>query len=174
MTKEHEKMKQPSEPRKENKSNNHLVIAVFVAIIVIIFVLFSLGAQPSPSKNPSTTVKPTMIGSTTSTGQVTVTASATVNVEESWSQINNPGVERACLAQAKREAKAMGYSESLVFGCSCTETASAEVKSYDCKVSALDGNHPVSVVCTKSKQVCEVTSEQGKVTYTFEQLQAFR
>jgi hypothetical protein len=99
-------------------------------------------------------------------------AEAAARLEQDWATITTDNVQRACLAESKRQAKAMGYDEGVVFDCACTSRESAEVKSYDCQVSALDGRHPASIVCTKSLQVCDITSAQGKVRYTFQQLQA--
>lgn len=99
-------------------------------------------------------------------------ASASGKTEQDWAMITKENVERACLSEAKKEAVAQGYSEGVVFGCACSASESAGSKSYECSVSALDGGHPVGIVCTKSKEACTITTRQGEATYTFEQLQA--
>lgn len=91
-------------------------------------------------------------------------------VEAQWARITNGNVEQSCLAEAKREAVASGYSDSLVFSCSCTADEGSGVKSYDCSVSAADGAHPGSVICTKSQQACQISSEQGTYAYTFDEI----
>ncbi|NUN11621.1 hypothetical protein HUU53_03165 [Candidatus Micrarchaeota archaeon] len=151
----------------KKQSSNWLVFVALIGLLGAVFLLFNFN-----SSTVSNSIVPS--ASKTSINAVSSQATASINVDAAWVQITNQGVEKACFSQAKREAAAQGYSESLVFGCSCTEQASAETKSYDCKVSALDGSHPVSVVCIKSKQVCEVNSEQGKIVYSFNELNQFK
>ena len=94
------------------------------------------------------------------------------NTEQEWALISKNNVESACLSAAKKTAASSGYSEMMVFGCACSAQESAGTKSYDCSVSAIDGQHPVSITCTKSSRTCSITSQQGSATYTFDQLQS--
>ena len=114
------------------------------------------------------------MSSNASSPQPNASANATPpdNTEQEWALITNGNVQNACFSQAKKTAVASGYSEMMVFGCSCNAQESAGTKSYDCSVSALDGQHPISIVCTKSSKTCSITSQQGNATYTFDQLQA--
>jgi hypothetical protein len=91
-------------------------------------------------------------------------------LEAQWALITKGNVEKACLSSAKAEAKSRGYSESLVFSCSCTAQESDSYKSYGCSISAADGSHALSAACTKSDKSCVINSEQGTVTYTFEEI----
>lgn len=93
-------------------------------------------------------------------------------LEAQWARITQPNVEQACLAQAKREAEASGYSGSLVFSCSCTANEGDEAKAYPCSIAAADGTHTALVVCSKAKQECGINSEKGKQTYTFDEIEA--
>lgn len=146
-----------------------LVLAVLVIVLAAgAFLFINPGAMPNyqPSVQPSSYPSPTGV-------YASATAQSSPNsdqLEQEWASINNPNVERACLVQAKREASARGYSEQLVISCGCSPHESPESKSYDCKVSALDGSHPASVLCTKSLRECQITSEFGTVRYTFDQL----
>lgn len=99
-------------------------------------------------------------------------ASPSDKAERDWAMITKENVESACLSEAKKEAVAEGYSEGMVFGCACSARESAGAKSYECSVSALDGEHLAGIVCTKSGMACTITTQQGEATYTFEQLQA--
>lgn len=99
-------------------------------------------------------------------------APAPDKAEQAWAMIKRENVESACLSQAKKTAVASGYDDGVVFGCSCTAQESPDAKSYDCSVSALDGTHPVAISCTKSQQTCEIVSQQGAATYTFDELQS--
>lgn len=91
-------------------------------------------------------------------------------LEAQWAMITNGNVEAACLSSAKKEAEASGYSGSLVFSCSCSAQESEGYKSYNCDISAADGTHTLTAACTKSGQSCVINSEQGTVTYTFEEI----
>lgn len=92
--------------------------------------------------------------------------------EQDWAMITKANVEGACLAAAKKEATAQGYSEGVVFGCACSAQESGTAKSYGCSVSALDGGHPVGINCTKSEKACTINTQAGNATYTFGQLQS--
>jgi hypothetical protein len=94
-------------------------------------------------------------------------------MEKVWLMIGKDNVEALCLSKAKEEAVAMGYSDSLVFGCACTAQELESTKAYDCKISALDGEHSVSVMCAKAQKTCAIVSEQGTTASTFEDLAAF-
>ncbi|MDE1798269.1 MAG: hypothetical protein KGH63_02595 [Candidatus Micrarchaeota archaeon] len=105
-------------------------------------------------------------------GAVNPGGDAASRLAAQWALINNDNVQRACLSQAQSAATAQGYPAGVVSGCSCQAQESALYKSYQCQVSALDGQHPVSVACDKNQQSCQISSQQGTATYTFDQLQA--
>lgn len=92
--------------------------------------------------------------------------------EQGWAMINRSNVESACLSQAKKAAVAGGYNEGMVFSCACRARESAVAKSYECSVSALDGQHPVGINCTKSDKTCRISFGGSEAAYTFDQLQA--
>ncbi len=94
-------------------------------------------------------------------------------IEQQWTGINQNQAEKGCLKQAKKVAVDGGYSESFVFNCKCAAEESADVKSYDCNVNALDGSHSVTILCIKTQNQCAVTSEQGTQSYNFDQLEQF-
>ena len=171
--------------------DNKILLAVFALLVIGLAFLFlgqgnsSNPPVSSPSPNPSSTAfvssspSATLSASATATVDATATPSVTVTptltpeeIESAWLLINQGNVEKACLAQSKQEAKMQGYPDSVVFGCSCTATETAETKNYACQVSALDGNHPASLDCTKSQQSCTVKSQFGTVYYTFEEMRA--
>ena len=95
-----------------------------------------------------------------------------IQSEPDWAMISKSNVESACLSQAKKAAVSGGYSEGLVFSCACGAQESAWIKSYECSVSALDGAHPISIICTKSEKTCRISFEGSMATFTFGQLQA--
>lgn len=92
------------------------------------------------------------------------------NTDSEWALITKANVEGACLSQAKKEAIKKGYSDAVVFGCSCSAMESASSKSYSCGVSALDGSHDVSIVCIKSSQTCLISADSVENTYSFDQI----
>ena len=94
------------------------------------------------------------------------------SIAQAWAMISKGYVEGACITQARLAAEAQGFGDSVVNGCSCIAQESASAKSYLCSVSALDGNHAVSISCTKSDERCSISSEYGNFTYTFGQLQS--
>jgi hypothetical protein len=101
-----------------------------------------------------------------------VNASPPDKTGQDWAMINNANVENACTSQAKKAAVARGYNEGVVFGCTCSAQESGGTKSYECSISAIDGQHPVSINCTKSEKTCSVATQEGEDNYTFDQLQA--
>lgn len=92
-------------------------------------------------------------------------------LEAQWAMITNQNVEAACLSSAKNEAVAAGYPESLVFSCACTPNEGSGAKAYSCSVSAADGAHMATIACVKSQQSCQISSEKGTYTYTFEEIE---
>ena len=141
------------------------ILIIGIALLAYALITFYSYVPPNPSP---TTALPSPSPASVQNPQSTIVSND--RLEQDWSLINNESVERACLAEAKRQARTSGYGDSVVFSCSCKASESSDFKSYDCQVSALDGNHPVAIACTKNRQSCEITSEQGIVVYTFEQL----
>ena len=92
--------------------------------------------------------------------------------EQDWAMINKSNVEIECVSQAKKMAVASGYNGGVVFSCACSAQESNGTKSYGCSVSALDGQHPLSIICTKSEKACLITTQDGVGNYTFDQLQS--
>ena len=86
-----------------------------------------------------------------------------------WAMIARPTVEKGCLAEAKRSAGNYAWG---VKSCSCSQNESEESKFYNCSISAIDGEHPLTISCIKSEGSCLITSEQGQSRLTFRQLQA--
>jgi hypothetical protein len=133
-----------------------------------------MNSSPLPVYNPPNASINTSPPQPNASINASLPANATLldNTERDWALINKANVENACFSQAKKTAAASGYSEMVVSGCACSAQESAGIKSYDCSVSALDGQHPLSIICTKSSRSCSVISQQGNATYTFDQLQA--
>lgn len=145
-----------------------MLLLVALAILLAFF-LFIRSTSPIQATSISSTTSPTI----TTLSPVSSTLSSNPDqVDQEWSLINQASVERACLAESKRDAAAQGYDPGVVFSCSCTASETPDYKSYDCKVSALDDQHPASLACTKSQQSCKITSQFGVVYYTFDQLRA--
>jgi hypothetical protein len=133
--------------------------------MILVACPFTQPQQPaSPPPQPPQKINPGPIGP--------ANASPPDKIEQEWLLINNSNVEGVCLSQAKKEAVAQGYNESVVFSCTCTAQESPEVKSYACAVSALDGAHNIGISCAKGSQACKITSQQGTKSYTFDQLSA--
>ena len=87
--------------------------------------------------------------------------------EDLWKIITLPLVETNCLSAAKTQAGDLAWA---VTSCSCTETKTLVEKNYTCTVFAIDGPHDLGLNCVKEQGNCSVTSEQGNVTFTFEEL----
>ncbi len=87
-----------------------------------------------------------------------------------WSQINKKSVEQGCLKRGKQIAKEQGYGDYVIWGCSCTAQEDEEIKSYECKLSALDGSHPFEMICHKSESSCLIITESETEDYTFEEI----
>lgn len=101
------------------------------------------------------------------------TNNITNKTDGQWLQINRAQAEKGCLKQAKKVAVDQGYSAALVFSCTCVAKETNITKSYDCDVSAMDGNHQVSINCVKAQNQCLVISEQGTDSYNFNELEKF-
>lgn len=145
---------------------------LMLSIIALIAIAGALVLVVQPN-SPSTAAIPSVQTTPSAVPTASLTPSQqAVQTESDWSMLTEENVEKACLSVAKKQASDAGYSESLVFGCGCTANETPEVKSYSCTISALDGGHDASVTCTKSLKVCEISSEQGKVSYTFDELRA--
>jgi hypothetical protein len=148
--------------------------AAVIALALLAYALTQIHVQTT-SQQPQTPPAPNETPASNGTIGITPTGAApgVAEAEQTWALITMPNVEKACLALSKKEAVAQGYGDWVVSGCGCTVLeASAVRKAYDCKVSALDGTHPVSVDCGKSLKSCTIVSEKGTTAYTFEQLQA--
>lgn len=89
---------------------------------------------------------------------------------DQWSQINKKSVEQGCLKRGKQIAKEQGYGDYVIWGCSCTAQEDEEIKSYECKLSALDGSHPFEMICHKSENSCLIITESETEDYTFEEI----
>lgn len=151
-----------------------LVIAAVFGCALVALLFWAVGGQVSqptpyaPQPSPPGSNGDAGAGGGAGNGTPSVT-----NVEKTWALIYKANVEKACIASAKDEAAAQGYGTWVVSGCSCTVLEESEGrKAYDCKVSALDGNHPLSIDCRLSLLLCTVVSEKGALSYGFEQLQA--
>jgi hypothetical protein len=129
---------------------------------------------PLPSSPPLVSSPPnaSVNASLPANAPLAANASLPDKTEQDWALINKGNVENACTSQAKKTAVAAGYGEGAVFDCICSAQESGETKSYDCSVSALDGQHPLSIICTKSKKTCRVTTPDGEGDYSFDQLQS--
>ncbi len=92
--------------------------------------------------------------------------------EQLWAQITRQNAETACMQEARGFAVESGYPESVIFSCACKAEETKAVKQYACTIQALDGGHEASIRCIKEEKTCHITSEQGSVSYTFEQLEA--
>ena len=144
--------------------------------LVLLACPFTAPAQNGvpPSSVPS--INQTLQPSINSTAPPQPPPAASVNAspaditDAQWALITKGNVEKACLSSARAEAKSRGYSESLVFSCSCSAQETEGYKSYSCDIGAADGSHALSAACTKSDKSCVINSEQGTITYTFEEL----
>lgn len=136
--------------------------------LIAVILLACPFTQPSQQAQPAYPPQPPPASQNQNITPANPSANSTL--EQQWALITKQNVESACLSSARQEAKAKGYPESVVFSCSCTAQESDGYKSYGCTISALDGSHTLTAACTKSGQSCVIDSEQGTVTYTFDEL----
>jgi len=155
------------------KGTNLKVVLLFVAgfalLIFALFVVIVLAAGLiflSPSSDSPSNLAP-IIQSTTSPTNNSGSYSDPIPDSDLWDLIQTPVVEQNCLLQAKQVAGDMAWAVS---ACSCSEQKTSTTKSYSCSVSALDGQHPLSIDCTKESQGCVVSSEEGTYSFSFEEL----
>lgn len=94
-------------------------------------------------------------------------------LEVTWSRINKKNVEKVCLSETKKEAVDQGYPDFSVSSCSCTTKEEITTKEYSCTISALDGSHPISIKCLKSDEECEIITEEGKQSISFEEIEKY-
>jgi hypothetical protein len=88
-----------------------------------------------------------------------------------WTLLNNPNVEMQCLKQARQFASEQDLPSFFIMGCSCEANESADVKSYDCVISAADGDYQVDATCVKADRRCIFTSLGGAIVYTFDEME---
>jgi hypothetical protein len=144
------------------------ILILFIALLA--WAAFILIAKPANAGQSQ--IQGANVSQNGSTGQPGPGNGSISKLDQDWSKISKDNVENACFSQAKDQAVKKGYNAALVFGCSCTADESTETKTYSCKVSALDGEHAVGIICTKSKQACSISSKDVNGTYTFSQLQS--
>ncbi len=88
-----------------------------------------------------------------------------------WSLLNSQNVEVQCLKQARAFAVKSGVPEFAVSGCRCSANETADVKIYDCTISAIDGDYDVDAKCVKADERCLFTSMGGAIVYTFDEME---
>ena len=159
-------------------------ILCFALVVAILFAFLSPAPQGAAAPAPSVPLPASTLPPNASIPNESLNSTPAVNssppgnitlpsqAELDWVLISKSSVESACLSQAKKTVAASGYNEGLVFSCACSAQESSSVKSYGCSVSALDGQHPVGINCTKSGQACSITAQGSTASYTFDQLQA--
>jgi len=88
---------------------------------------------------------------------------------ERWERITLDNVEDGCLRVAKDEA---GASASLVFECTCGETASSDRKSYSCEIDTADPftDYFANIDCFLEDTACTIETNYGLVTLTFQEM----
>jgi len=133
--------------------------------------IITLPIDSNTTNNSIPVVIPPINSSTSNNSSVIHPTEEEIRLQMQWNLIINDRVQSACLSEAKATAESSGYNEALVWGCNCIAGESESVKSYDCKVSAIDGQHPVSIVCTKSLKSCQIDSARGSGVYTFDELE---
>lgn len=88
-----------------------------------------------------------------------------------WSLLSRENVELQCLKQARAYAEKQGVPSFAVASCKCAANETADVKSYNCTISAIDGNYPVDARCVKKEGRCLFTSPGGAIVYTFDEME---
>lgn len=88
-----------------------------------------------------------------------------------WSLLSSKNVEEQCLKQARAYAAQQGIPSFAVSSCRCSANETADIKSYDCTISAIDGTHKVDANCVKKDERCIFTSMGGAIVYTFDELE---
>ena len=91
--------------------------------------------------------------------------------DATWAKITMDKVEEICLDEAKREA---GRSAWAVKDCLCEELTSNGMKQYYCDVYTLDPSgtaYWVKLSCFLEGRTCNVQSNYGTETLTFEELE---
>ena len=167
---------QPSGRNVGNLKNDFIASIQFLKGIIVFIFAIMLFACPFTQPSAQAPPVPSAQQAPSSVPNITPNASANAfqpdKTEQDWAMISKENVENACLSQAKAAAVAKGYNEGMVFSCSCIAQESPGFKSYDCSISALDGEHSAGITCIKSGQTCSIDSQEGTATYTFDDLQA--
>ena len=91
---------------------------------------------------------------------------------EVWNQITRTRVEDVCLDKAKEEA---GSSAGLVYSCECSESVSAQRKTYGCEIRTADPftEYFANVDCFLQEKACSIETNYGVTTLTFEELRGY-
>jgi len=141
-----------------------------IALPIVLLLLSSCALLPEPPSENATSPEPQPPPQGTQGGNVSEPTPSAIDLQ--WAMISLQMAESQCLSQAKAEASSAGYPSFFVSGCSCQETKSDAVKSYDCSVSAVDGSHEATITCMRNEARCLIVSEVGSAYYTFDDLEA--
>ena len=146
-----------------------IAIVVFLVVLVFAFLVFLPIFQAPQSNTPGSNNVP---GSSVPVNNVSDNPVVMADkIDDAfWSKISKVNVESLCLSEAKRVA---GGNAWAVDSCSCSEKSASGKKEFSCSVSALDGEHPVSIECFKKEGYCLVVSEQGASKLTVDDLKKF-
>lgn len=141
-----------------------ILLAIFLVISVsfILIGIFFSSTEQKPAKDSFVENKSNIPSS-----------HKPLDASEQWDRITRQVVEKTLLDRAKDELAARGYPSFAVTGCTCTEQKTEDRKHYSCKISALDGEHALSLLCERSKSSCTIDSEFGEKTYSFDELVSY-
>jgi len=88
-----------------------------------------------------------------------------------WQMINKDMVEVACLEGAKAQSGGAAWA---IRGCTCSESVETDRKKYNCAIALTGGlESSASLDCSLTERKCDITSEFGNDTLTFDQIIAF-
>ena len=92
------------------------------------------------------------------------------NDSDVWQMINKDTVDAACLEAAKAEA---GQAAWVIKGCNCSESATADRKTYDCIIPAGPLNYAARLDCNRTERICSIESELGSDNISFDDIISF-
>jgi hypothetical protein len=133
-----------------------LVAAVLIAILVFGLAVWQRPASP---------------GAENTTTNKSVLPPPAPPKPDVWSLLNRSNVEIQCLKQARMFASEQNLPSFFIMSCSCQASESADVKTYDCVISAADGDYTIDAKCVKADKRCIFTSMGGAIVYTFDEME---
>lgn len=136
---------------------------------LIMLLLSSCMLTGQPEANGTMAANNTTANSTRQAPQ-NVSPAPPSNPASDWDYINKTNVEIDCMSEARTYATSQGFGPEVVYGCQCSANESDALKTYNCSISALDGQHPVEVKCSKDNGTCVISINGKSEELTIEQI----